>query len=195
MDEEIVFSDNTGLTLSGDVAVTVRIQPGKAPALYEKYRMSTDELIHGIIRNAIRSSINDAGEKMSSEEIYTGGKSRLIQTALVEVQKEFAGSGIDVLNLEWLGGIRYPQPVINAITLKTTKLQEAEAAKADEARAIAQGNANVAAAKAAAEANRLVGESLRANPQIIQQQWIMKWNGELPSTMTGQSSVLMVQPK
>lgn len=193
-DEKIIFNDNTGLTLSGDVAVTVRIQGSQAPKIYEKYRMNTEELIHGPIRNDIRSAINAEGEKMSSEQIYTGGKSELIHKALLNVQSKYAKSGIDVLGLEWIGSVQYPQTVTNAITLKTTKLQEAEAAKADEARAIAQAKAVVAEATGEAEATRIRGEALRSNPQILQQEWIKKWSGDLPTTVAGTNTMMMVNP-
>lgn len=194
-EEQIIFNDNTGLVLAGDTAVTVRIQGAKAPAVYEKYRMNTEELIHGPIRNAVRSAINAEAEKMTSEEIYTGGKTTLIANALHTVQKQYANSGIDILGLEWVGNVRYPESVTTAITLKTTKLQEAEAAKADEARAIAQAKAKVAEAEGDAEAMRVKGEALRTNPQILQQEWIAKWNGHLPSTVTGANTMMMVQPK
>lgn len=195
LNEEIVFNDNTGLTLSGDVAVTVRINPAKAPQIYAKYRATTDDLIHGTIRNSIRSAINAEGEKMSSEQIYTGGKAQLIRAALLDVQKQFDKEGIEVLNLEWIGSIRYPTSVTAAITLKTTKLQEAEAAKADEARATAQAAAKVAEAKGEAEATRIRGEALRSNPQILQQMWVEKWSGDLPTYVGNGQSFMMVQPK
>lgn len=195
VNEEIVFNDNTGLSLAADVAVTARVQPNKAPSLYAKYRMDIDELIHGPVRNAIRSAINAEAEKLSAEEIYTGGKTDLLQRAMVRVQQHYAAEGIEVLNLEWVGSIRYPRSVTDAITLKTTKLQEAEAAKADEARATAQANAKIAEAKGEAEATRIRGEALRTNPQILQQMWIEKWDGTLPSTVTGANTMMMVSPK
>jgi regulator of protease activity HflC (stomatin/prohibitin superfamily) len=194
LNEEIVFNDNTGLTLSGDVAVTVRINPAKAPAIYAKYRASTDDLIHGTIRNAIRSAVNAEAEKMSSEQIYTGGKAQLIRAALLDVQKQFDKEGIEVLNLEWIGSIRYPASVTAAITLKTTKLQEAEAAKADEARATAQAAAKVAEAKGEAEATRIRGEALRSNPQILQQMWVETWDGKLPTYVGSGETFMMVKP-
>lgn len=192
--EEIIFNDKTGLTMAGDVAVTARVQAAKAPYIFTKYRMSTEELIHGPIRNSIRSAINIQAGKLTAEEIYTGGKSTLIAQALLDVQKEYAKDGIDIINLDWVGAVRYPQSVTAAITLKTTKMQEAEAAKADEARAIAQANAKVAEARGDAEATRIRGEALRTNPQILQQMWIDKWNGDLPTYVGNGQTMMMVNP-
>jgi regulator of protease activity HflC (stomatin/prohibitin superfamily) len=193
--EEIVFQDNSGLTMSGDVAATIRIRSGSAPAIYEKYRMGTEELIHGPIKNDIRSAVNIYSSQMSAEELYTGGRTLLINNALRGVQAKWAKEGVDIVGLDWVGSVRYPTSVTNAITLKTTKLQEAEAAKADEARATAQAAARVAEAKGEAEATRIKGEALRTNPQILQQEWIAKWDGVLPSTVAGSNTMMMVSPK
>lgn len=192
--EQIPFSDSTGLQLNGDVAVTVRIDPAKAPKLYEKYRLDTDQLIHGPIRTAVRSAVRDQSRKFTSEQIYSGAESTILSSALVALQERYHSEGIEIIALDWLGNIRYPQTVLDAITLKTAKLQQAEAAKADEARAVAQANADVAKARGDAESSRIRGEALRSNPQILEQEWIAKWDGQLPSTVTGQGTFMMVNP-
>ena len=73
-------------------------------------------------------------------------------------------------------------------------MQEAEAAKADEARAIAQANAKVAEARGDAEATRIRGEALRSNPQILQQEWIAKWDGAVPTVVGNGQTMMMVNP-
>lgn len=193
--EVIVFSDSSGMNVWGDVALTVRINPAMAPKVYEKYRSTLDELVNLQIRNSLRSAMNEEGEKFSSEELYQGKKSVLIQNALVRMQKSWAGTGVEIVNLEWSGTIHYPDSVMAAIESKTTKMQQAEAAKADEAKAIAEANALVAKADGEARATRIRGDALRANPQILQQEWIAKWDGVLPTTVTGANTMMMVGPK
>ena len=193
--EHIQFSDATGLQLTGDVAVTVRIDPSKAPRLYDKYRLDVDQLIHGPIRTAVRSAIKDQSRRYTSEQIYSGAEGKILQDSLKALQDRYHSEGIEIIALDWVGNVGYPQSVLDAITSKTAKLQQAEAAKADEARAIAQANANIAQAKGEAEATRIRGEALRTNPQILQQMWIEKWSGNLPTTMTGENTTMMVTPK
>ena len=193
--EHILFSDSTGLQLNGDIAVTVRIDPSKAPAIYEKYRLDVDQLIHGPIRTAVRSAVRDQSRKYTSEQIYSGAESTMLANALVALQERYHKEGIEIIALDWLGNIRYPQTVLDAITLKTAKLQQAEAAKADEARAVAQANADIAKAKGDAESTRIRGEALRTNPQILQQMWIETWDGKLPTYMTEGSTMMMVTPR
>lgn len=192
--EQIQFADSSGLQLDGDVAITVRIDPARAPAIYQKYRLDVDQLIHGPLRTAVRSAIKDQSRLYTAEQIYSGAESKILLDALKVLQARYAQEGIEIIALDWIGNIRYPRTVLDAITLKTAKLQQAEAAKADEARAVAQANADVAKARGDAEAMRIRGESLRSNPQILEQEWIAKWNGQLPTYVGGQGTFMMVNP-
>jgi regulator of protease activity HflC (stomatin/prohibitin superfamily) len=194
--EEIQFADSTGLPLTADVALTVRVDPTKAPALYQKYRMDIDDLIYGPLRMAVRSAVNDEAVKMTSEQIYSGGKTQLLALALTDLQKRYSAEGIEIIGLDWIGNVRFPDSVIQTITLKTTKQQQAEAALADKAQAEAEGAATVAKAQADAQALAIRGAAIRQNPQVLQEQWIQKWNGELPTYMAGNGNgTLMVSPQ
>lgn len=197
--EAIQFTDATGLQLNGDVAVTVRIDPSKASNIYDKYRKSVDELIHTEVRMAVRSAIRTQASKYSSEQIYQGMERQILIDAINDpktgLQAKFHKEGIEIIALDWIGNIAYPKTVLDAITLKTATLQRAEAAKADEQRAIAQANADIAKARGEAESTRIRGEALRTNPQILQQLWVEKWDGTLPSTVAGSNTMMMVQPK
>lgn len=178
--EEIQFTDITGLELTGDVAVTVTIDPAKAPAIYSKYRKDVNELIHTEVRLAIRSAIREQSRKYTIEEMYTGKEPQVLLDALPVLQAKFEKEGIQIISLEWTGNIRYPQSVVAAIIEKTSKLQEAEAAKADEIRAVAQAAADVAKAQGDADAARLRGAALRANPEIIEQIYAERSKGLCP---------------
>lgn len=52
---------------------------------------------------------------------------------------------------------------------------------------------SVAAATAAAESQRLQQQTL--TPELLQKQWIEKWNGTLPTTVTGDSTILSLPAK
>lgn len=190
--DAIQFTDNIGLQLAADIAVTIRVDPSKAPSIYEKYRLNTDQLIAGPVHTAVRSAVKGAASHLTSEQLYSGKDAEVLAQALSTLQKRYEPEGIEIIALDWIGNIRYPQSVLNAITLKTTKLQEAEAAKADEARATAQANAIIAEAKGEAEAMRIRGEAISANPNILREKWISKWDGTLPQTVAGGDASLML---
>jgi 4-diphosphocytidyl-2C-methyl-D-erythritol kinase len=45
-----------------------------------------------------------------------------------------------------------------------------------------------------AQATRVRAEAISKSPELIQQEWVKKWDGHLPQTMTGQGTVMMVTP-
>lgn len=188
--EAVQFTDNTGLQLSGDMAVTVKVTSSKASVIVEKYRKDIDQLVHTEVRMAIRAAVRTAASKYTSEQIYSGAERRILEEALdvpydikrpeVSIREHFLQEGVEIVALEWISNINYPQTVKNAITLKTTKLQEAEAAKADEIRANAVANAVIATARGEAESIRLRAEALRNNPEIVQQIYAERSAGLCP---------------
>lgn len=183
--EEITFSDNTGLPMTADISVTLQVNPASAPNLYQTYRLSFDQLLDGPIRNDVRSAVAAEAEKVGVETLYSGGRQMVIQKAYARVAGKWARHGVNISQLDWIGSIRYPQAIIQQMQAKTQLEQEALAAKALEAKETALANAAVAKARGEAEAIRIKGEALRANPQVLQQLAIEKWNGEMPKVTSG----------
>lgn len=183
--EELQFSDNTGLPMTADVSVTLQVNPASAPMLYQTYRLTFDQLLDGPIRNDVRSAIAAETEKVSVETLYSGGRQTVVQKALARVSSKWARHGVTVSQMDWIGSIRYPSAVVDRMQEKTKLEQEALAAKALEAKETALANAAIAKARGEAEAIRIKGEAIRANPQVLQQQAIEKWNGELPKVTSG----------
>ena len=73
-------------------------------------------------------------------------------------------------------------------------IQKAQKAQNELAVVKAEAEKKVVAAQAEAEANRLKTQAL--SPLILQQQWIEKWNGDIPTVVTGgNGSVFMDRSK
>jgi len=183
--EEITFSDNTGLPMTADVSVTLQVNPASAPNLYQTYRLSFDQLLDGPIRNDVRSAVAAEAEKVGVETLYSGGRQTVMQKAFTRVSGKWAKHGVTVSQMDWIGSIRYPDAIIQQMQNKTQLEQEALAAKALEAKEIALANAAIAKARGEAESIRIKGEAIRANPQILQQLAIEKWDGVMPKVTSG----------
>lgn len=190
--EEITFSDNTGLPMTADVSVTLQVNPASAPNLYQTYRLSFDQLLDGPIRNDVRSAVAAEAEKVGVETLYSGGRQAVMQRAFARVSGKWARHGVTVSQMDWIGSIRYPDAIIQQMQNKTQLEQEALAAKALEAKETALANAAIAKARGEAESIRIKGEALRANPQVLQQQAIEKWNGELPKVTGGSTPFVKI---
>ena len=70
-DEGFNFQDRNGLNLSADVSVAYRVDPVKAPILFQKYRTEMAGIVAGPLRNAVRSALVEEAAKSASRR-YTG---------------------------------------------------------------------------------------------------------------------------
>jgi regulator of protease activity HflC (stomatin/prohibitin superfamily) len=194
--EEITFADNTGLPMTADVAITLQVNPSAAPNLYKTYRLSFDQLLDGPIRNDVRSAVAAEAEKVNVEALYSGGRQQVIQRALAHVAGKWARHGVQVSQLDWIGTIRYPPVILDAIQAKTRTDQETLTARAQVAKSQAQAEAQIAAARGQAESIRIINEALAANPRYVQLKAVEKWDGHLPQvTGAGGAPFINLKPE
>ena len=119
---------------------------------------------------------------------------------LVSKREEFEKAIEDKLSKELLeenfqleqltSGLQYPKILIEAINSKNEAVQKSQKAENELAIVKAEAQKKVIAAQAEYEANILRTKSL--TPQILQQMWIEKWNGTVPTvTSNGNSGVFL----
>jgi regulator of protease activity HflC (stomatin/prohibitin superfamily) len=178
--EEISFSDNNALPMTADVQIVLRVDPAAAPALYQRYRLSFDQLFDGPIRNDVRSAIAAETELVPVEYLYRGGRQQVIQKALLRVQRKWTAQGVTISQLDWIGNIRYPQVILDSIQAKTKADADTVAAQARVAVAKAEADSKIEEARGQAESNRLLAQSIAASPGVVQLRAIEKWDGKLP---------------
>ena len=73
----------------------------------------------------------------------------------------------------------------DSIERKVTAQQDALAAENKLKQIEFEAQQAVASAKGKAEAQRIEGEALRANPEVLELRAVEKWDGKLPQYMTG----------
>jgi len=200
--EEIGFADQTGLPMTADVNMTVKVMDTKAADLFAKYRLNFDDLLDNPIRNDVRSFIAQEAEKVpvscnlqAQQTVEAGGqptvavctgslmgagRQAVIQRAYANLQRKWAAEGVEISNLQWVGTIRYPESITTAIQARTATEQRTLAAQQKEAEARANANAQIETARGEAESIRLRGEALRANPQLIDQIYAQRSQGLCP---------------
>lgn len=178
--EEISFSDNNALPMTADVQIVLRVNPAAAPSLYQRYRLTFDQMFDGPIRNDVRSAIAAETELVPVEYLYRGGRQQVIQKALLRVQRKWASQGVAVSQLDWIGNIRYPQVILDSIQAKTKADADTVAAQARVAVAKAEADSKVEEARGQAESNRLLAQSISTSPGVVQLRAIEKWDGKLP---------------
>ena len=191
--EEFSFQDKSGLIVAGDVSVAYHVDPGKAPILFQKYRMDMAGIIAGPLRNQVRSAVVNAASTMSIEEIYGPRKGELVAAAERKVQDYFAPSGLVIEQMFWAGPIRIPENILAQINAKIHNEQEAQAAVANEQTVEANAKSTMIKAQADADSMRVKAEAIAKNPALVSYEWVQKWDGRMPSTVYCSSSTPSIQ--
>jgi regulator of protease activity HflC (stomatin/prohibitin superfamily) len=194
LDESITTQTSEGLSIGADVGITYSILPENVVKVFQKYRLGIDEITHTFLHNMTRDAMNKIASTMTVEEIYGTRKEEFIQKVTSLVQKEAEEDGIDVQKVYLIGSFRLPDSVIESINMKIQATQnalkvenEVATTKAEAQKTIVEAQAQaqqmMIKAKAEADANLLVSRSL--TPEFIQYNALQKWDGKLPTMMTG----------
>jgi regulator of protease activity HflC (stomatin/prohibitin superfamily) len=210
--EEIAFADITGLPMTADVNLTLRVRDDMAADLFARWRQPFDALLAGQIRNDVRSAIALEAEKVPvscninsptqtnptvpgsptpaagtpgcTGSLMGAGRQVVVQRAFAQVRSKWAAEGVDISQMQWVGTIRYPDSITAAIQARTQTEQRTLAAQQRAAEARANADAEIERARGVAESTRLRGEALRANPEIIDQIYAQRSGGWCPPRAT-----------
>lgn len=212
--ESITFQTKEGLNVNADVGISYHVDPKMVTSVFQKYRKGIDEISDVFLRNMVRDALVKASSTKDVETIYGQGKSELLETVESNVRNEVAPIGIIIENIYWVGTLRLPQTVVENINAKINATQKAmtreneiQQTKAEAQKAIEQAKgeaeSKLAVARAEAESVRIRGEAeasaieakskaLNTSPQLVQYEIAKNWDGKLPVTTMGSSSIPML---
>jgi regulator of protease activity HflC (stomatin/prohibitin superfamily) len=191
-DDSIRARTKDGQEVILDASVIYRIDPLKVVQLHIVWQNNYE---NGIIRPEARGIIRDAASQYGVEEVVSTKRLEMVQYITNELSKTLSDNNLELLDFV-LRDIHFSEEYAAAVETKQIAEQQAQQAKfvveqkkqeAEQARQIAQGQADAAViaaqgaaqaqiiqAEAQAKANELIGQSLQANPEILQYQYILK---------------------
>lgn len=184
-----------------DPTIAYRLNPEKACDIFVKYRKDIEDLENGYIRTCIFEAYRTCANQYTSDSLMSN-RANFEADVRARLEKSLMSEGFIVE--EFTSQITPPKSLSDMIDSKNRAVQsalkaenevkEAEA-NAKIAKAKALGDAEAMKIKADAEAyyNRTISASL--SPLIVQEDWIEKWNGVLPTTTTGNNASLMIGMK
>ena len=196
-DNSFIVNSKDGSEFSVSPIMNYSVQREKVPAIFSKYRRSLPEIEEGFLKTAVYDAFRLAANKytadglISNREVFEVEVRRILVTQL---QKE----GF-ILN-QFTSNLIYPDSFKKAINAKNNAVQSAlmaenkvKQAEAEAKIKVATANGNAEAllanARAEAESNRLRQQTL--TPMLIQQQWIEKWKGNVPTTQLGSGTSVL----
>jgi len=191
-DDSIRARTKDGQEVILDASVIYRVDPLKVVQLHIVWQNNYED---GIVRPEARGIIRDAASQYGVEEVVSTKRLEMVQYITEELRKTMADNNLELLDFV-LRDIHFSEEYAAAVETKQIAEQQAQQAKfvveqkkqeAEQARQVAQGQADAAViaaqgaaeaqiiqAQAQAEANELIGQSLQANPEILQYQYILK---------------------
>jgi regulator of protease activity HflC (stomatin/prohibitin superfamily) len=204
-DEAICFADQTGLQMCGDIQATIQVRPDRAADIYAVRRLDFEALIDTPIRNDLKSFLSQETEKVPvscnlnpqpgqqgltptpaatvtgcTGSLMGSGRQAVLQRAAANLSAKWTQEGVTINDVQWVGSIRYPQAITDAILSRTRIEQETLAAQQQEAKARAQANAQIETARGEAESTKLRAAAIAQSPQLIEQIYAQRSMGLCP---------------
>ena len=197
-DESFVVNSKDGSEFHVSPLLNYSVKREKVPYIFAKYRVELSMIESGFLKTAVYDAFRVVANSYTADELISNRQQFEIKVRKV-LESQLSPEGF-ILS-QFTSNLIYPTTFKKAIEAKNNAVQtaltaenqvktaEAEA-KIKIARAEGNAKAMLTQAKAEAEANQLKQRTL--TPMLIQQQWIEKWNGHLPSTMLGDKTTPMI---
>jgi regulator of protease activity HflC (stomatin/prohibitin superfamily) len=184
-----------------DPTISLKVIDGKSPEIYVKYRRDLDDILETTIFNYVRDAFRIQFNKYTTDSIIS--RREAFEAAVqAYLQTELNKEGFHLEQLT--SGLQYPAIITESINAKNKAVQDAQRvenevrkAKAQSEIKIAQSTGNAEALKIQADADAYANEKrqISLSPLLIQQQYIDKWDGHLPTYTGGGSPVPFINIK
>lgn len=176
------------------------INPGNVADMFQNLRVGVNEMEQGWLKNAIIGSVNDVANRYSVDSIFNHREefeSDILKECNKRVLKWFNVSQLRT-------NIVPPAEISESIIAKTRAIQEVQVAENRRQVAIAEAERKIAEARgdsaqaviqAAGRAEAIKKEQLSLTPLYIDYIKIQKWSGQVPTTVAGNSGLMIQLPK
>lgn len=190
-DESFSFQTVEGLSVNADIGISYSIVADKVPLVFQKYRRGVDEITDTYLRNMVRDSLVKRSSNLPMESVYGKGKTTLISEVEDEVRKQVSSFGISIEKIYWIGDLRLPESVVQALNAKIAATQKAQQRENEVAQAKAEADKRIEEARGEAESlklkrSQITPELIKLKELEVQEKAIDKWDGVLPK-LTGNS--------
>ena len=197
VDESFVVNSKDGSEFHCSPMVNYSVKREKVPYIFGKYRVELDRIEEGFLKTSIFDAFRVVANSYNADALISNRQEFEIKVRQV-LEKQLSPEGF--ILQQFTSNLVYPETFKKAIEAKNNAVQSALMAenqvKTAEAQArikiaTAEGNAQslLTNARAEAESNKLRQQTL--TPLLLQQMWIEKWRGDVPSTILGSNQNLM----
>lgn len=205
-DESITFTTKESVSINADISLSYQLADDKVPAFYVKFRNNKiEDFTYGFMHNVARDAMMEIGGHYTVEDVM-GDNEKFLHDVRDRIQSQLSDIGISIKQFGFIGSPRPPQSVIDSINASQQAKYLAQQKQNELFQSQADAAKRVAAAKGEQESNLLLTQSL--TPQVlefqriqlqrqqmdVQDRWINRWNGQMPSVAAGNGNFLMTVP-
>ncbi len=195
--EELTFNTKDSVPVNLDVAVSYGLNPDQVPTFYTKFRADRIEYFtHGYMRDTARNVVVSIGSEYNFDDINGAKKEEFLDRISKELNARVSGFGVTIQQFGLIGALRPPQALLDSVSAKTRAIQDAIRTENEIRSAQAEAKKRIAIAEGEAAANRALLLSL--DPKLLeweklklQHEAIKKWNGVVPSVMSGNNGGML----
>src|SRR5688572_28188592 len=176
------------------------INAGNVGNMFQNLRVGVKEMEQGWLKNAIIGSVNDVANRYTVDSIFNHREE--FESAIVKECNKRVAQWFNVSQLRT--NIIPPKEISESIIAKTRAIQEVQVAENQRQVAVAEAERKIAEARgdsaqaviqAAGRAEAIKKEQLSLTPLYIEYIKIQKWSGQVPTTVAGNSGLLIQLPR
>ena len=176
------------LTISIDVKY--QVDPAKAVDVFKTFR--TVPVINStLVKPAAQRAIDTAMVNYNIIEILGSKRSQVYMEIENYLTERFEDNGLYLHSITFLdtdGGDEIEQAIRDEAVAK----KAVETAQQKRTQAQVDAETRIIQAKAEAEEKRILAEAIAENPEVLELEWIKKWNGQLPAFLSDGSNSVMI---
>lgn len=180
--------DSQYLTIAIDVKY--RVDPAKAVEVFKKFR-TVANINSTLVKPAAQRAIDGAMVKYNIIEILGDQRTHVYIDIEDFLTQRFEDNGLHLHSITFLdtdGGEEIEQQIRNEAVEK----KAGETAELRKERAQTEKETRIIQAEGEAEEKKILAAAIAENPEVLELEWIKKWNGVLPYFMSDSSNGIMI---
>jgi regulator of protease activity HflC (stomatin/prohibitin superfamily) len=197
VNEELTFNTKDSVPVNIDVAVSYMLDAAKVPEFYTKFRADhISSFTHGFLRDSARNAVVMVGSEYTFDDINGAKKEEFLNRLAKELDVRVNPIGVSIQQFGLVGALRPPPALLEAVNAKTRAIQDSIKVENELRSAQAEAKKKVALAEGEAAANHALASSLDDRLLAwerlkLQRDAIAKWNGQMPSVMSGEGNGML----
>ena len=195
--EKIEVTMKGGTIFSAIPAINYSVIPDSVSSIFESFRRDLPEIEDGFLKTCMLESFRSTAGDFTPDSLLMN-RQLFENTVRERFIKQIKPKGFLLAQLT--SNLTPPPALVESITLKNRAVQNAQTEENKVKISIAQANQKIAVARgdsarmvirAQSEAKAYELQQRNLTPELLKKMYLDKWNGTLPSVMTGNGSNMM----